>query len=111
MPPAPQAQVLVGQFGSLPSGGSPYHQPAFQQIGLDHIHQGIGFFLKGGGNGLNAGRPAVVGEGARIGGNAVVCGGITVGNNAVVEAGACVEDDVPDGGVWMGGRLAAVDEG
>ncbi len=22
-----------------------------------------------------------------------------------------VEDDVPDGGVWMGGRVAALDEG
>jgi len=53
----------------------------------------------------------VVGEGARIGGNAVICGGIKVGANAVVGAGACVEDDVPDGGVWMGGRVAAVDEG
>jgi len=52
-----------------------------------------------------------VGEGAGIGGNAIVCGGITVGANAVVEAGACVEDDVPERGVWMSGRVAAVDEG
>jgi acetyltransferase-like isoleucine patch superfamily enzyme len=57
------------------------------------------------------GRPARVGERTRVGGNAVVCGGITVGRDAVVSAGDCVEDDVPDGGVWMGGRLAAVDEG
>ena len=53
------------------------------------------------------GAPAAVGPGARVGGNAVVCGGVAVGAGA----GGCVEDDVPDGGVWMGGRLAAVDEG
>ena len=57
------------------------------------------------------GRPARVGERTRVGGNAVVCGGITVGADAVVSAGDCVEDDMPDRGVWMGGRLAAVDEG
>ncbi len=42
-----------------------------------------------------------------LAGGAVVCGGNTVGRNVV----AAVEDDVPDRGVWMGGRLAAVDEG
>ncbi len=57
------------------------------------------------------GKPARVGDGTRIGGNAVVCGGITVGADAVVSAGDCVEDDVPDNGVWMGGRMTGVFEG
>ncbi|MCK4968899.1 MAG: maltose O-acetyltransferase [Thermoplasmata archaeon] len=57
------------------------------------------------------GKPARVGDGARIGGNAVVCGGITVGADAVVAAGEVVEDDVPDGGVWMGGRVAGEMDG
>jgi len=71
--------------------------------------------------GSEPGEPARVGDGTRVGGNAVVCGGITVGAGAVVAAGESeevqgdlegrVEDDVPEGGVWMGGRLAAVDEG
>ncbi len=67
------------------------------------------------------GKPARVGDGTRIGGNAVVCGGITVGADAVVAAGESeevqgdlegrVEDDVPDNGVWMGGRMTGVFEG
>ena len=57
------------------------------------------------------GKPAKVGERTRIGGNAVVCGGITVGKRAIISAGDCVEDDVPDNGVWMGGKLSAVFEG
>ena len=57
------------------------------------------------------GTPAWVGDRTRICGNAVVCGGITVGADAVVGAGECVEDDVPDDGVWMGGRLVAKFEG
>ena len=57
----------------------------------------------------------------RIGGNSVVCGSITVGRRAIIAAGESeevqgdlegrVEDDVPDNGVWMGGRLSAVFEG
>ena len=39
------------------------------------------------------------------------CGGTTVGSDAFVSAGDRVEDDVPDNGVWMGGRLSAVFEG
>jgi len=61
--------------------------------------------------GIGLGEPVRVGEGARIGGNAVVCGGITVGANAVVSAGECVEDDVPDNGVWMGGRMTGTMDG
>ncbi len=67
------------------------------------------------------GKPAMVGEGTRIGGNAVVCGGITVGADAVVSAGESeevqgdlegrVEDDVPDGGTWMSGRLSGTLDG
>ena len=53
--------------------------------------------------GSEPGRPARVVEGARVGGGAVVCN--TVGRDA--PAGEVVEDDVPDGGVWMGGRVAA----
>ncbi len=48
------------------------------------------------------GKPARVGEGARVGGGAVVCGDNTVGRDTIVAAGEMVEDDVPDGGVWMG---------
>lgn len=51
--------------------------------------------------------PALVGARARIGGGTVICGGVTVGKGAVVAAGEVVEDDVPDGAVWMGGRVAA----
>jgi acetyltransferase-like isoleucine patch superfamily enzyme len=57
------------------------------------------------------GKPAWVGELSRVGGNAVVCGGIAVGRRAIVAAGEVVEDDVPDNGVWMGGRLSAMFEG
>jgi hypothetical protein len=46
----------------------------------------------------------VVGEGARVGVGAVLCGGVSAGAGA----GECVEDG---GGVWTGGRLAAVDVG
>ena len=55
--------------------------------------------------------PAMVGSGARVGGGAVVCGGCTVGEDAVVGAGEIVEDDVPDGAVWMGGRVSGLFEG
>jgi maltose O-acetyltransferase len=48
----------------------------------------------------------MVGSGANVGGGAVVCGGVTVGKEAVVGAGEIVEDDVPNGAVWMGGRVA-----
>ena len=61
------------------------------------------------------GRPAKVGARTRAGGNAVVCGWITVGKRAMISAGESeevqgdlegrVEDDVPDNGVWMGGRM------
>jgi len=67
------------------------------------------------------GKPAKVGERSRVGGNAVVCGGITVGSDTFVSAGDSeevqgdlegrVEDDVPDNGVWMSGKLSAVFEG
>jgi UDP-3-O-[3-hydroxymyristoyl] glucosamine N-acyltransferase len=49
--------------------------------------------------------PAMVGAGAKVGGGAIVAG-VKVGANAVVAAGEVVEDDVPDGAVWMGGRVA-----
>ncbi len=61
------------------------------------------------------------GNSIRLSDGAVVCGCNTVGKNAVVAAGEAeevqgdlegrVEDNVPDGGMWMGDRLAAVDEG
>jgi acetyltransferase-like isoleucine patch superfamily enzyme len=57
------------------------------------------------------GKPARVGELSRVGGNAVVCGGITVGRRAIIAAGEVVEDDVPDNGVWMGGKVSTVFEG
>ena len=53
----------------------------------------------------------MVGAGAKVGGGAVVCGGCTVGKDAVVGAGETVEDDVPDKGVWMGGRMTGVMDG
>jgi acetyltransferase-like isoleucine patch superfamily enzyme len=46
----------------------------------------------------------MVGAGAKVGAGAVVAG-VKVGADAVVAAGECVEDDVPDGAVWMGGRV------
>jgi 2,3,4,5-tetrahydropyridine-2-carboxylate N-succinyltransferase len=49
--------------------------------------------------------PTMVGAGAKIGAGAVVAG-VKVGEGAVVAAGEVVEDDVPDGAVWMGGRVA-----
>ncbi len=56
------------------------------------------------------GRISEVRANARVGGGAVVCGGNTVGEDAYVAAGEVVEDDVPDDGVWMGGRVATVFE-
>jgi maltose O-acetyltransferase len=53
---------------------------------------------------------AMVGAGVKVGGGAVVCGGVTVGKGAVVGAGEIVEDDVPDGAVWLGGRMATTFE-
>ncbi len=32
--------------------------------------------------------------------------GVKVGEGAFVAAGEVVEDDVPDGAVWMGGRVS-----
>jgi 2,3,4,5-tetrahydropyridine-2-carboxylate N-succinyltransferase len=49
--------------------------------------------------------PAMVGAGAKVGGGAIVAG-VKVGANAVIAAGEVVEDDVPDGAVWMGGRVS-----
>jgi acetyltransferase-like isoleucine patch superfamily enzyme len=49
--------------------------------------------------------PAMVGAGAKVGAGAVIAG-VKVGAGAVVAAGEVVEDDVPDGAVWMGGRVA-----
>ena len=57
--------------------------------------------------GSEPGEISEVGANARVGGGAVVCGGNTVGEDAFVAAGEVIEDDVPDGGVWMGGRVAA----
>ena len=54
--------------------------------------------------------PAMVGAGAKVGGGAVVAG-VKVGEGAVVATGEVVEDDVPDGAVWMGGRVAGVMDG
>ncbi len=50
--------------------------------------------------------PATVGAGAKVGGGAVIAG-TKVGEGAYVAAGETVEDDVPDGTVWMGGRVSA----
>ena len=47
---------------------------------------------------------AVRGSGARVGGGAAPRGGC---EDAFIAAG---EDDVPDGGVWMGGRVVTVFE-
>ena len=54
--------------------------------------------------------PATVGAGAKVGGGAVIAG-MKVGEGAFVAAGETVEDDVPDGAVRMGGRVAAQFEG
>ena len=48
---------------------------------------------------------ATVGAGATVGGGAVIAG-VKVGEGAYVAAGETVEDDVPDGAVWMGGRMS-----
>ena len=50
--------------------------------------------------------PGMVGADARVGGGAVVCGGVRLGKSAIVAAGEVVEDDVPDGGVYMSGRVS-----
>ena len=54
--------------------------------------------------------PATVGAGTKVGGGAVVAG-VKVGEGAFVAAGETVEDDVPDGSVWMGGRVSGLFEG
>ena len=48
----------------------------------------------------------MVGADARVGGGAVVCGGVRLGKSAIVAAGEVVEDDVPDNGVYMSGRVS-----
>ncbi len=45
-----------------------------------------------------------------MGGGAIVAG-VKVGAGAVVAAGEVVEDDMPDGTVWMGGRISGVLDG
>ena len=64
--------------------------------------------------------PATVGAGAKVGGGAVIAG-MKVGEGAYVAADEpkrsvrtlrdTVEDDVPDGAVWMGGRVSGRFEG
>jgi len=54
--------------------------------------------------------PATVGAGAKVGGGAVIAG-VKVGEGAFVAAGEMVEDDVPDGAVWMGERVVAEFDG
>ena len=54
--------------------------------------------------------PATVGAGAKVGGGAVIAG-MKVGEGSFVAAGETVEDDVPDGAVWMGGRVSGLFEG
>ena len=51
-----------------------------------------------------------MGAGATVGGGAVVAG-VKVGEGAYVAAGETVEDDVPDGAVWIGGRVSGLFEG
>lgn len=46
------AQVVVGGFGSHPSLGCAVEEAELQQIGFDHVHDGIGFFADAGGDGV-----------------------------------------------------------
>jgi acetyltransferase-like isoleucine patch superfamily enzyme len=54
--------------------------------------------------------PSTVGADAKVGAGAIIAG-VKVGSGAIIGAGEVVEDDVPDGAVWMGGRVKIVMKG
>lgn len=53
-------------------------------------------------DGLEFGRPVVIGRNTWIGGGAIILPGITIGDDAVVGAGSVVTRDVPAGATVMG---------
>lgn len=47
-------------------------------------------------NGLESGKPVIIGEDCWIGGKAIICPGVKIGNGVTVAAGAVVTKDIPD---------------
>jgi maltose O-acetyltransferase len=46
--------------------------------------------------GLEAGKPVVIGSDVWVGGGAIVCPGVTVGSRSVIGAGSVVTKDIPE---------------
>ncbi len=52
--------------------------------------------------GLELGKPIVIGDNVWIGGGAIVCPGVTIGDNVTIGAGSVVTKDIPDNVVAAG---------
>jgi len=57
--------------------------------------------------GLEAGKPVVIGSDVWVGGGAIVCPGVTIGSSTVIGAGSVVTRDIP-GGVFAAGNPCRV---
>ena len=52
--------------------------------------------------GIEFGKPVVIGNDCWIGGGAIICPGVTIGNRCVIAAGAVVSKDVPEDSLVAG---------
>lgn len=57
--------------------------------------------------GLEAGKPVVIGSDVWVGGGAIICPGVTIGSSTVIGAGSVVTRDIP-GGVFAAGNPCRV---
>lgn len=57
--------------------------------------------------GLEAGKPVIIGSDVWVGGGAIICPGVTIGGRSVIGAGSVVTRDIP-GGVFAAGNPCRV---